>query len=588
MAATTISTLVMALAQVQTQTDRLADLLDKLEALAAESRKCYRLPKSWAMGNRGVLALSYPFDEEELARRERLLTKLRTRARTKGPKRKPWAGTLADALETIEKWRALIAAAREEIELLAPDLDDRSHPSPARWSGLLKKALTRLRNIVRLGRSTFDDELALPPLAHGFGSELRAALGPIKAEIIDLNQYKRSDEPDDPGPPEAKLANGAPPAAANIADRPSLQLFEALNGLNTICHNTPAFRTIAEQRSRTHGTRLELLRQMARSASLRANEQLRAGAKFEEVVTEMVNATNTASEERPAASADGPSKALKKILTQARSLCDQARKAIASGGADPMDMALSPSSKARSIELRIGVGKADELFTGLELKLEEPRFMIEDDVDAMERLGESFGRARDELGAVLERVDVNGKWVEGRGVSTGESAAPNATAAAGASDSRSPRLRRAVRSPRRKKRGEPRKAPDKKARTKRRRVSTKGKSSRGASPPQPNEPVQTDPRPSPSSALESQLTRSELCVWRALHSRCMTAQALSALEELSTSRQTIVGHVQTIRTKARDKQAIIHKNGFGYWRSDAPPDWKLVEPTAKQRRIRPA
>lgn len=403
MAASTIEALVKALAQVVTQTNGLADRIDELEALAADPRKSHRLPKAWASGTR-VLALSCPADDTELAQREQLLTQLRVASRTKGVQRKLWAGPVADALEAAEKWRTVIAAAHKEVDRFASEIDDRSRPIPERRSGKLTRALVQLRNIVRAGSSTRDDEPALPPLRPGLGNKLRGAVASIQAEIIDLNNYRSpSDDTDLPSSSADGPTVNAVPLPQQLPDHPSLHLFEALNGLNMVCHNAPAFRSIAEQRAREHHTHLELLRALSRSASRRANEQLKAGAKPVRVIAKTVKAAEMMLEGRPPEPPAELPIRLTDVLSQGRVLCERARKAIRVGGADAMDAALSPGGRARSTELMIDVGKANALFTRLELKLKEPRVSVEDDVDAMVRLGELFARARDELGAVLER-----------------------------------------------------------------------------------------------------------------------------------------------------------------------------------------
>jgi hypothetical protein len=72
-------------------------------------------------------------------------------------------------------------------------------------------------------------------------------------------------------------------------------------------------------------------------------------------------------------------------------------------------------------------------------------------------------------------------------------------------------------------------------------------------------------------------------LWRYLKGRCGgTADDLASSKILNSSAETVRGLVVEIRAK-RGRKAVGNKRGYGYFRSDAPPDWSIAKPKRKRR-----
>jgi hypothetical protein len=96
---------------------------------------------------------------------------------------------------------------------------------------------------------------------------------------------------------------------------------------------------------------------------------------------------------------------------------------------------------------------------------------------------------------------------------------------------------------------------------------------------------QQGPAPPLSEAVFAKLTTGERRLWQCLEQKALTAEELAAPAVMDTSAQTIRGHVRGVRLKA-GHDAIKNKDGAGYWRPDAPPDWSAIL-FKRKRRIRP-
>ena len=190
--------------------------------------------------------------------------------------------------------------------------------------------------------------------------------------------------------------------AGRLAEHPALSLFRSLNELHTVCSNARLFRDLAERRTEARALRLSILNALGHAASQRANERTREGGTATEAFAEFEDVIQAASDPPPSNEPAEYTEALRGVVDNGTMWCNRAREALRAGGADGMDAALTPGTAARSTEIGVKLREAHSVFVGLLVGVDDPRFIIDTDAEAMTRLGEWFGRTRDELGAVSE------------------------------------------------------------------------------------------------------------------------------------------------------------------------------------------
>ena len=194
----------------------------------------------------------------------------------------------------------------------------------------------------------------------------------------------------------------AAPAKAIPAD---VALLQALNGLQIGFLNASLFRRLAKDRARARAMHQNILNIRASIASDRASELARAGATCEQQLAALAEGMGPLDDpprfnEPP----DYIERLRVDVLAASRESCGQARSALLAGGAKGLDGATraNAAGQPRSIELRVKLMEAERVIDGLEAGLRDPQFIIDRDAASMEELGKWFGRACDEMHAVLE------------------------------------------------------------------------------------------------------------------------------------------------------------------------------------------
>lgn len=197
--------------------------------------------------------------------------------------------------------------------------------------------------------------------------------------------------------------------SGGATQHPALQLLHALNGLQATCSNVHLFRNLSERRAK-----MGRFDEQARALVLEARLQ-----DCESPIEAFAAVADAPSPRPPSNEPPQMLRQLGEVLARLRRGCEEAKDAIRAGGADGLDSALAPNAagQPRSIEMVFKLGQTERVTTGLDVALNVPTLLMNDNVDRLVELSDWFALARDELAAVLETrgLDAPARVVEAAG-----------------------------------------------------------------------------------------------------------------------------------------------------------------------------